>query len=58
MTLKETLLQQLETAYDTVITAEIDWLRSHKDNGSLRDRGLNHPLRSLPIAKIRCPWSV
>jgi hypothetical protein len=50
MTLKETLLQELETADDAVITAAIDWLRSHKDNASLCDRSPNHPLRSLPIA--------
>jgi hypothetical protein len=30
MTLKETLLQELETADDELITALIDWLRSQK----------------------------
>jgi hypothetical protein len=30
MTLKETLLQELETADDALITATIDWVRSHK----------------------------
>jgi hypothetical protein len=30
MTLKETLLQELETADDELITAAIDWVRSHK----------------------------
>jgi hypothetical protein len=30
MTLKELLLQELETADDELITQTIDWLRSHK----------------------------
>jgi hypothetical protein len=30
MTLKETLLQELETADDELITAAIDWVRSRK----------------------------
>jgi hypothetical protein len=30
MTLKETLLQELEAADDALITATIDWVRSHK----------------------------
>ncbi len=30
MPLKETLLQELEAADDALITATIDWVRSHK----------------------------
>ncbi len=35
MTLKETLLQELETADDALITATIDWVRSHKSPAPL-----------------------
>ena len=34
MTLKETLLQELETADDALITATIDWVRSRKHDHS------------------------
>lgn len=35
MTLKETLLQELETADDELITATIDWVRSRKHDHSI-----------------------
>jgi hypothetical protein len=34
MTLKEILLQELETADDELVTQTIDWLRSHKSSSA------------------------
>lgn len=49
MTLKEILLQELETADEALITATIDWVRSRKGNPTTRDRSPDHPLRQIPI---------
>jgi hypothetical protein len=49
MTLKETLLQELETADEELITATIDWVRSRKNTTTTHDRSPDHPLRQIQI---------
>jgi hypothetical protein len=66
MTLKELLLQELETADDTLIRQTIDWLRSHKPpipaektSDSLVDFFRNSPLcevaDELDLTRDRSP---
>jgi hypothetical protein len=66
MTLKEILLQELETADDALISQTIDWLRSHKQStlsanapGSIVEFFRNSPLcevaEELGLTRDRSP---
>jgi hypothetical protein len=66
MTLKEILLQELETADDSLISQTIDWLRSHKQPtssanapGSIVEFFRNSPLcevsEELDLTRDRSP---
>jgi hypothetical protein len=49
MTLKETILQELETADETLLQDLLKIIRSRKQT-TPTDRSPHHPLREIPIA--------